>query len=63
MITVQDQTEKMVNGYLDQMPWVTADGKKSLQTSLDMARKVRETFKKSVDDGFCKIEELLEDKK
>jgi hypothetical protein len=25
MILVQDQTEKMVNGYLDQLPLVTAD--------------------------------------
>jgi hypothetical protein len=63
MITVQDQTEKIVNGYLDQMPWVTVDGKKSLQTSLDMAKKFRDDFKKTIDDGYCKIEELLEDKK
>ena len=27
MTMVQDQTEKMVNGYLDQLPWVTAEGK------------------------------------
>lgn len=59
MIMVQDQTEKMVNGYLEQLPWVTADGKKSLQTSIDMAKKVRDDFKKSVDDGFNKIEEIL----
>lgn len=63
MNSVQDQTEKMVNSYLDQMPWVTADGKKSLQTSLDMAKKFRDNFKKSIDDGYCKIEELLEEKK
>jgi hypothetical protein len=63
MILAQDQTEKMVNGYLDQLPLVTADSKKSLQTSTDMAKKARDDFKKSVDDGFSKIEELLEDKK
>jgi hypothetical protein len=59
MIMVQDQTEKTVNSYLDQLPWVTADGKKSMQSSIDMAKKVRDDFKKSVDDGFSKIEELL----
>lgn len=63
MNTIQDQTEKMVNSYLDQMPWVTADGKKSLQTSLDMVKKFRDNYKKSIDDGYCKIEEFLEDKK
>ena len=59
MITVQDQTEKMINSYLEQMPLVTADSKKSMQTSIDMAKKARDDFKKSVDDGFSKIEELF----
>jgi 5,10-methylene-tetrahydrofolate dehydrogenase/methenyl tetrahydrofolate cyclohydrolase len=63
MIMIQDQTEKMVNGYLNQLPLVTEDGKKSLQTSIDMAKKARDDFKKSVDDGFSKIEALLEEKK
>jgi len=63
MIMIQDQTEKMVNGYLDQLPWVTAEGKKSIQNSVDMAKKARDDFKKAVDDGYKKIEDLLEEKK
>lgn len=63
MTMVQDQTEKMVNGYLDQLPWVTAEGKKSMQTSINMGKKARNDFKKAVDDGFSKIEELFEEKK
>ncbi len=63
MITVQDQTEKMIYGYLEQMPLVTEDSKKSFQASIDIAKKAREDFKKSVDDGFSKIEELFIDKK
>ena len=62
MTMVQDQTEKMVNGYLDQLPWVTAEGKKTLQTSVDMTKKARDDFKKAVDEGFSKIEEFLEEK-
>ena len=62
MTMVQDQTEKMVNGYLDQLPWVTAEGKESLQTSVDMAKKARDDFKKAVDESFSKIEDLLEEK-
>lgn len=62
MTMVQDQTEKMVNGYLDQLPWVTEDGKKSLQTSIDLAKKTRDDFKKAVEDGYRKFEELLEEK-
>ncbi len=63
MIMVQDQTEKMVNGYLDQLPWVTAEGKKTLQTSSDVTKKARDDYKKAVDEGFSKIEQLLEEKK
>lgn len=62
MIMVQDQTEKIVHSYLDQLPWVTADGKKSLQTSIDLAKKTRDDFKKAVEDGYRKFEELLEEK-
>ncbi|MFT5727119.1 MAG: hypothetical protein ACI8PB_001251 [Desulforhopalus sp.] len=62
MIMVQDQTEKMVNGYLDQLPLVTAEGKKTLQTSADVTKKARDDFKKAVDEGFSKIEQLLEEK-
>lgn len=62
MIMVQDQTEKMVNSYLDQLPWVTEDGKKSLQTTISMAKKTRDDFKKAVEDGYHKFEELLEEK-
>jgi len=62
MTMVQDQTEKMVNSYLEQLPWVTAEGKKTLQTSVDMSKKARDDFKKAVDEGFSKIEELLEEK-
>jgi hypothetical protein len=62
LIMVQDQTEKMINSYLNQLPQVTEDGKKSMQASIDMAKKARDDYKKSVDDGFNKIEELLENK-
>ena len=62
VIIAQDQTEKMVSNYLEQLPWVTADGKKSLQSSIEIAKKARDDFKKAVEDGFSKFEELLEEK-
>jgi len=63
MIMVQDQSEKMVSTYFDQIPWVTDEGKKSMQASVDMTKKSRDDFKKTLDDGFSKREDLLEDKK
>lgn len=63
MTMVQDQSEKIINTYFDQMPWVTDEGKKSLLASVDMTKKARVDFKKAMDDGFEKIEQLLEEKK
>jgi hypothetical protein len=62
MVMVQDQTEKMFNSYLDKLPWVTEDAKKTIESSADMAKKARDDFKKAVEDGFAKFEELLEEK-
>lgn len=62
MILAQDQTEKLVRTYLDQLPWVNDDGRKALQTSVDMAKKARDDFKNAVEEGYKKFEELLEEK-
>jgi len=62
MALTQDQTEKMVSAYLEQLPWVTDEGKKSLKDTIDMAKKARDDFKKAVDEGYAKFEELLEEK-
>lgn len=62
MVMVQDQTEKMVNSYLDKFPWITEENKKALQTTGDMIKKAREDYKKAVDEGYSKFEEMLEQK-
>ncbi len=62
LVMVQDQTEKMFTSYLDKLPWVTEDAKKTLESSTDMAKKARDDFKKAVEDGFARFEELLEEK-
>ena len=62
MILVQDQTEKMINSYMEQLPWVTEEGKKSLETSVEMGKKARDDFKKAVDDSYEKFEEMLKGK-
>lgn len=62
MAMIQDQTEIMVSSYLDQLPWVTDEGKKSLKSAVDLAKKSRNEFKKAVEDGYQKFEELIEEK-
>jgi hypothetical protein len=59
---VHDQTEKMINSYLDQLPWMTEENKKMMQTSVDVNKKARDSFKKTIDDGFSQFEEILQEK-
>ncbi len=62
MVMAQDQTENMVLGYLEKLPWVDEESKKIMQSSLDMAKKARDDFKKASDEGFAKFEELMQEK-
>ena len=62
MILVQDQTEKMLNSYIDNLPWVTEEAKKSLETSVEMGKKARDDFRNAVNDSYDKFEEMLEKK-
>jgi len=62
MILVQDQTEKMLNSYIENLPWVTEEAKKSLETSVEMGKKARDDFRNAVNDSYDKFEEMLEKK-
>ena len=62
MVLAQEQTEKMFSSYLEQLPWATEDGKKTLTSSVEMTKKARDDFKKAVDEGYAKFEEMLEKK-
>lgn len=62
MSTAQDQTEVMINGYVEQFPWVTDEGKKQMKEVFTVAKKARDDFKKAVDQGYAKLEELLNQK-
>jgi predicted nucleic-acid-binding protein len=59
MSMVQDQTEKITNDFLTQIPWVSEDGKKAITNAIEFYKKAREDFKKAVDDGFEKTEEIF----
>ncbi len=59
MSMVQDQTEKMTNSFLTQLPWVDEDGKKAVSDAVKMYKEARDNFKKAVDDGFVKMEEMF----
>ncbi|MCP4350456.1 MAG: hypothetical protein GY795_33725 [Desulfobacterales bacterium] len=58
----QDQTEKMTNSFMDKLSWIPEDGKKAVNDSADLYKKARDDFKKSVDDGFVKLEDMFVNK-
>jgi hypothetical protein len=59
MCAVQEQTEKIANGFLEQMSWVPEDGKKNIKEAMDLYKEARTNFKKAVDEGFEQLEKLL----
>jgi hypothetical protein len=59
MKMVQDQTEKMMETFLSQMSWVPEEGKKAISDTVEFCKKACDDFKKTVDDGFAKMEDMF----
>lgn len=55
----QEQTEKIMDNFLSRMSWVPDEGKKAISTSVSFYKKACDDFKKSVDNGFEKMEALF----
>lgn len=60
MVIVQDQSENMFNGFLNQFPWITKDGKKIWNETLQFSKKARDDFKNAIDEGYSRMEALYE---
>jgi hypothetical protein len=56
MVLLQEQTEKMVNAFLDQATWLPEEGKKVLNEWVAAYKKGREEFKKMVDESYKKVD-------
>lgn len=59
LVNLQDQMEKMMNTFVEQAPWLPAEGKKAIGTLITTCRKGRDDFKKLVDDGYRKVEDYI----
>jgi len=59
MEILQEQTEKMVNMFLDQAPWFPAEGKQAVNEWVKTYKKGREAFKESVNESYEKVEEAF----
>lgn len=56
MVLVQDQTETLATTMLNQATWMPEEGKKAVREWVDVFKKGRETYKKTVDEAFRKVE-------
>ena len=59
MTMLQDQTERMVNMFLEQATWLPDQGKKALNEWVQSCKKGREQFKKTVDESYKKVEDFF----
>jgi hypothetical protein len=59
MVLLQEQTEKMVNAFMEQATWLPGEGRKALKEWVETVKKGREDFKKVVDQGFGKVEDYF----
>ena len=59
MAVLQEQTEKMVNSFMEQSAWMTAEGKKAVADWVKAYKRGRDDFKAAVDENFKKVEEFF----
>jgi uncharacterized coiled-coil DUF342 family protein len=59
MTILQEQTEKMVNMFLEQAPGLPAEGKDAVNEWLKTYKKGREAYKASVNESYKKVEDFL----
>ena len=59
MSQIQEQTESLTSEMMGQMQWLPEESKKAMDDSVKMFKNAREDYKKMVNDGFVKMEELF----
>jgi len=62
MSVIQDQTEKMVNGMMEQTAFFPEEGKKLMNDWIKTCKKGREEFKASADENFKKVDTFFASK-
>jgi hypothetical protein len=59
IVMMLDQTEQMVNSFMDQSSWLPEDGKKALNEWVNAYKKARDDFKKSVDESYKRVQDFF----
>lgn len=59
MSILQEQTERMVNMFLEQSPWVPEDGRQAINEWVKAYKKGRTSFKATVDESYKKVDDFF----
>jgi len=60
MCLLQEQSEKMVNTFVEKAEWIPSEGKKAIADMAAMCRKGCTEFKKAVDENFVRAQSYFE---
>lgn len=58
----QDYSENVMDGFMNQSPWINEESKKPISASMQFVKSAREEYKKAVYQGFAELEKLVENK-
>lgn len=60
MCQLQEQSEQMMNTFIEKADWIPGEGKKAIADMSAMVRKGYQEFKKAVDENFVRVEAYFE---
>ena len=60
MCLMQEQSEKILNTFVEQVPWIPGEGKKAIADMAATFRKSCSEFKKAVSENFGRMEAYFE---
>lgn len=63
MTTLQEQGEKMVSMFLEQAPWLPAEGKSAIDNWIGAYKEGRNNFKDTVEQNFEKVQDYFSEEK
>jgi len=59
MVMLQEQSERLTTGLLDQATWLPEEGRKAIADWVAAYKKGREDFKAMVDENFSRVEQFF----
>jgi hypothetical protein len=59
MTAMQEQTEKMIATYLEQAPWIPAEGKKAIKNWIKAYQQGREDFRSITENSYIEMVETF----